>query len=763
MAGAAASPAGSAAGDSLSAADDYTVRMLGIRVNTVSKNHVTRVLQDERGRLLVDEETLATAGLTVPDSPSAQRNGRRYYALTSIPELGYTIDEDRQELVLDAGAAGFQPLELDGMAGYHALTQQTTPGGFFNYDIVHQSSDFDDTTRGTMEIGIFNALGTGTTTFLASDARSERELTRLNTTWRRDWPERTRTLSLGDTISRSASWGRSVQFAGIQWGTNFDTRPDFITFPLPRISGETTVPASIDLYTNDRRRLQEQLRPGPFSLENIPATVGINQVQMVIQDVLGRERVITRPFYVSQSLLRKGLQDFTYEAGAIRRNYAIHSNDYGRAFFAGTHRLGLSERLTGETRVELVEDQQTAGLGAAWLAGPSLGVITAAAAGSASDAGNGALLSLGVTRRGQRNSYGLLYTWAARKFRQLGLQSDEPAPEKILSTHFGRRVADNVSISLGYTGVDRRDGSDTRLVDVGLSTRVFDRASLHASLLRNLENRETTAWMTLSVPLGSRTSSSLSHVRRGDDQGTRLQLQRNLPPGSGFGYRLSTEDNDNGHDRHRATLQARTDFGSYQADISRLDDQTSYRLNASGGVAVLGGDAFVSRSIDRSFGVVRVGQYPAVRVYHENHLIDRTGPNGMAFIPDMRAFERNRVRVDGGDLPLDARIDTLENTAVPGYRQGALVEFDAESARGALVTLVQESDEPIPAGATVRVIGKDQRFPVARRGQAWVTGLEPVSTLEARWNAHRCTAEIRLPDNPGPVPRIGPVTCKETP
>ncbi|WP_372987118.1 fimbria/pilus outer membrane usher protein [Marinobacter sp.] len=742
---------------------DYVMRMLGICINTITKDHVTRVYQGQRGQLLVDEETLSLCGLTVPDTPRTYQKGRRYYSLDTIPGLRYTIDEARQELVLDAEAAGFDGVRLNREARGPALPQPTAPGGFFNYDIVYHSTDFDRSTSATGEIGVFNELGTGTTTFLAPDMPSRSDLIRLNTTWRRDWPARAQTLSLGDAISNPGSWGRSVQFAGIQWGTNFDTQPDFVTFPLPRIRGETTVPATVDLYTNDRKRLQEEIRPGPFSLENIPATVGVNEVQMVIQDVLGRERVISRPFYVSQSLLKKGLQDFSYEAGATRQNYALRSNDYGRIFLAGTHRLGLSERLTGEARIELVEDQQTAGLGLAWLVEPSVGVITAGAAGSSSDAGNGALLSLGFNRRGRYNSYGLRYTWTARKFRQLGIQPGHPAPEQTLSAHFGIRVAEIVSISLGYTGVERRDGPETRLVDIGLSATVFERVSLHASFLRDLENRESIARLMLSVPLRSRTNASVSHVRQEEGLGTRLQLQRNLPRGAGFGYRLSAEDNPNGYNRHRGTLQARTDFGTYQADVSRLDDQTSYRLNASGGVAALGGKAFVSRSIDRSFGVVRVGKYPEVRVYHENHLIDRTGPDGTAFIPDMRAFERNQIRVAGGDLPLDARINTLDSIAVPGYRQGALVEFDAEPARGALITLVQENGELIPAGATVRIIGKDQRFPVARRGQTWVTGLDPVNKLEARWDGHRCTTEIQLLDTPGPVPRIGPVTCKETP
>lgn len=756
-------PAGAATADS-PAGRGFSMRMLDIRVNTTPMNHVTRVYQDAQGRLLVDEETLAVADLAVPGAPPVLLNGGRYYVLDAIAGLDYRIDEKRQELILQAVAAGFQPLQLRGRSEDFTLPQRPAPGGFFNYDLVYQSTDSEDSTGGAMEIGVFNALGTGTTTVLASqDARGSRELTRLNSTWRRDWPAQARTLSLGDTISRSGSWGRSVQFGGIQWGSNFDTRPDFVTFPLPRIRGETTVPASVDLYTNDLRRLQEDIRPGPFTVEDVPATVGFNEVRMVVRDVLGRERVITQPFYVSQDLLRPGLQDFAYEAGAIRRSYSIRSNDYGRAFLAGTHRLGFSERLTGEARLELVEDQQTAGVGLAWLAGPSLGVITAGAAGSGGDAGNGSLLSLGFDRRGRRNSYGFQYTWAARQFRQLGLQPGEPAPAQTLSAHFGTRVAGNVSASVRYAALDWRDEPDTRFLDISLSASVFDRVSLHASFLRDLENRESIASLTLSVPLGRRTSASVGYVHEKEGAGTRAQVQRSLPRGTGFGYRLSTEESPDGSDRQWGTAQARTDFGSYQADLSRLNGRASYRFNASGGLALLGAGAFVSRSIDESFGVVRVGSYPDVRVYHENQLIDRTDDNGRAFIPDMRAFEKNRIRIDGGDLPLEARIDKLDAIAVPGYRQGALIEFAAEPANGALITIVREDGEPLPPGATVWVRGKTERFPVARRGEAWVTGLGPVTDLVAQWNGHRCAFQVTLPEHPGPLPLIGPVTCREIP
>jgi hypothetical protein len=131
----------------------------------------------------------------------------------------------------------------------------------------------------------------------------------------------------------------------------------------------------------------------------------------------------------------------------------------------------------------------------------------------------------------------------------------------------------------------------------------------------------------------------------------------------------------------------------------------------------------LSRQVDDSFGVVQVGDYENVRVYHENQEIGLTNRSGAAFIPDMRSFDQNQIRIEQEDLPLDAQIEDLDSTAIPGFRQGALISFDVRSANGALMEILQENGKALPAGTTVNVIGRDERFPVARRGEAWVKGL----------------------------------------
>lgn len=741
----------------------YGERLLAARVNGVNFDQVIIMLQTPTGGLLVPADALSVWGMIAPQSLAAiQHQGQVYYSLDDWPGLEYSIDEASQTLIIEAESTTFTPTVIDARRGTFNTPQSGPPGGFFNYDVLYENTDLGgDIASGAFELGVFNRWGVGTTTLLAQGLDADERVVRLNSTWRYDWPAELKTLTLGDSISRPGAWGRSVQFGGIQWGTNFATQPDFITFPLPRFSGETAVPATVELYANDLRRVQEQVQPGPFSVTDIPVITGANEVSLVVRDVLGREQVISQPFYVSQDLLKDGLHDYTYEAGFIRENFSLESNDYGRAFVSGTHRLGFTDRFTGEARAEVLGDQQTAGLTGLLLTKPWLGTVFSSVAGSTGDAGEGALFSLGLDRQGRRFDYGFQTTWTTDEFRQLGLLFDEPAPKQTSLARFGMRLIGNSSISLSYVKIDQRVRDDTSFLNANYNMGLFHGAAFNAFVSHDLERSDTFIGLTVSVALGNRTSASVSHVREEDSHRNQIQVQRNLPRGTGFGYRLLAEDAHGTPDRRQAEVAASTDYGIYRAEAARFGSDMGYRLSASGGGAVLGGNMFLSRRVDDSFGVVQVGDYEGVRVYHENQEIARTNRNGAAFIPDIRSFDENQIRFEQNDLPLDAQIEEMGAVAVPGFRQGALVSFEVRASNGALITILQENGEPLPAGATVNVIGRDELFPIARRGEAWVTGLARENRLQVRWNGRSCSFEITLPEDPGPLPQIGPVVCQE--
>src|SRR5262249_61525862 len=76
------------------------------------------------------------------------------------------------------------------------------------------------------------------------------------------------------------------------------------------------------------------------------------QARLVVRDVLGRETVLVQDFFTHSNLLRKGLSDWSVEAGAVRNNLGIESADYGERFGSGLFRYGLNNSVTLESRAE---------------------------------------------------------------------------------------------------------------------------------------------------------------------------------------------------------------------------------------------------------------------------------------------------------------------------------------------------------------------------------------------------------------------------
>ena len=98
------------------------------------------------------------------------------------------------------------------------------------------------------------------------------------------------------------------------------------------IGGQSRAPSTVELYINDALRQTSQVPTGPFTIDNFPQITGSGQARIVVRDLLGRETVLVQDFFSSTSLLRKGLSDYSFEAGAVRRNLGIDSANYGAGF-----------------------------------------------------------------------------------------------------------------------------------------------------------------------------------------------------------------------------------------------------------------------------------------------------------------------------------------------------------------------------------------------------------------------------------------------
>ena len=733
--------------------------LLTVSINGLYSPHCEHIATLTQGGLAAQSEAFQRWRIPLPDMEPIRHEGREYYPLAAVPGLSFYIDQEKQQLILEAPPKVFFPTRLTERRGFIASTPPPDPGAFFNYDFSADHTQGSRTNHsGLLELGAFNRFGVGTATMLWRDTEEVNNLIRLDTTWTRDDPEDMTRLRLGDTIGRAGSWGRAVRFGGIQWGSSFDTQPGFITIPLPSASGEAALPSTVDVFVNNARRLSRDIPAGPFEIENVPVVTGQGDVQLVVTDLLGRQQIITQSYYASSNLLRAGLSDYSFEAGFIRNNYGIDSDDYGRLVTSATHRYGVTDYFTRELRAELLSDQQTAGISAVYL-WPSLGTANASFALSHGPKGDGELLSFGFQRQARRMSFTAQSRYNSRDFAQIGLTPGPSNPKLSHSASIGYSTPGYGAISLSYLNQSYWGQQDNEIFSANYSVNLGgDYFFTLQALESRSENTNRSLGLSITRAFGANTTANLRHTHQTAGDSSAVQIQRNLPVGPGFGYNLLSEEGINR--RHEARGYWQTDIGTYSAEASKTSNASTYRFGARGGLATMGGGVFASRTISDSFAVVKTGDYPDITIYAENHPVAKTDSSGMAMVPRLRAYDRNSISIDVGELPLDAEIDTLRQEAIPYLRSGIFVDFPVKPSRGATIRITLEDGSPMPSGAIIRIAGLEEEFPVAMRGETFLTGLQENNELIASWNGLECQISLNIPADAGPLPDLGSFVCK---
>ena len=712
-------------------------------------------------RLFAGAQDLRRWRLLLPDTLPLNRDDEDFYALDTLAGLSYELNESSQTLTVQAPPSLFDATKLKGTVTDFSAPTPASPGGFLNYDVSASHAQKRTSTSGLLELGGFAGWGTAQTRLLARDLNGKATAVRLDTTWTRDQPLKVASLRVGDAISGTSSWGGAVRFGGVQWTTNFSTQPGFIAFPLPAVSGEAALPSTVDLYVNSALRMSREVPSGPFSIQDLPVTTGQGDARLVVRDILGREQVITQPFYAAPRLLKPGLQDYSYELGFVRRNFGTDSNNYGRPLAVGTHRLGITEQFTGEIHGELLGHQQNLGLGGVLML-PAAGVLSGSFAASHSDRGVGGLLELGFQRQGRYVSFGVNTQLASQRFAKLGLEPEALAPRQISQMFVNLATTDYGSFTANYTQQAFRDRTGNKILTAGFRRKIGRQGNLTASVTRLLSGDAKTSFnLSLSFPLGNRTNASINTSAQPGREQASLQVNRSVPAGSGVGYRLAAGVGDS--DRLAVEVRAQNGIGSYNLAVDQLEGQTAFRGSASGGVAFLGGSAFLSRRITDSFAVVQVPDYSDVGIYADNQLVARTDADGNALLPRLRPYQKNTVRIELADLPFDAQIDAIQLDAVPYFRSGQLLRFPVKRSRGALLTVVLENGEPLPAGALAEIIEdsgeENEVFPIGLRGELYLTGLGASNRLRVTWLEQRCEFILPYPESTDPLPYLGTYTC----
>jgi len=736
------------------AAEGLQESLVTVRLDGASASEPLLLLRDGT-RIYATGKQLAEWRIKAADLPSLSHNGQRYFLLNAIAGIKLSIDETKQELSLSVPSA---QLELTRISyGKVPLGDEVTSGSgaFVNYDVSAQVIDGEKSVAGVFEAGVFTGPGVGLSNFVARWSAGQTQFVRLDSNWTIDDPAHMRSVRIGDSISRGGVGGAPVRFAGLQLARNFAVQPGFITMPLPTLSGSAAVPSVVDVYVNNTLRDQRSVPPGPFEITDVPIVTGNGDVQLIVRDLLGREQIVTTPYYASSTLLRKGLLDYSYEVGFLRKAFGIESNDYGAPMFSGTDRYGFTDSVTGEAHLEVTPGVQSLGAGVETILG-DFGHAEGLVATSHSSEGEGFFAGLGLDRRTRDLSIGLHAEFTTRDYRSISTPPGRLEPASVIQAFLGIPLGPG-SLAFSYIHRNGRTEPDIDSLGISSSLRLGRLGSLYIAAQKGFTgDRATAAEVSLLVPFG-RTSASVDASVRNGSPTLQSTIQRNLPFGDGLGYRFYASVG--GIRSVDGSLKLRTDFGDYGSEVTWTDGRSGIRLSTAGGIGLVNGTLFASRQLDQSFAMVHVGDYPGVRVYADNQLAGRTDGNGTLVIPQLRPFDRNQLRIEAADLPLDAEVESDKLTVRPYDRHGVTVKFGVTPSNGALIKILAPGGAPLPAGSTVRIEGQQKDFVSAPGGEVYLTGLRADNVVTAYWSGKLCKISLHFKDGADPMPNLGDFKC----
>ncbi len=517
------------------------------------------------------------------------------------------------------------------------------------------------------------------------------------------------------------------------------------------------MPSTVDVFVNGRPVASEQVPPGPFSIDRLPVLTGAGQLQVVVTDALGRQQIITQPYYSGTALLREDLAEYSVELGSVRQDYGKHSFSYGDAIGVAAYRRGISNTLTAGARAEAQGNGIYAlGGDAAWQTGQA-GILTAQLAAGGDGSQAGVLAGVGVERSGPTVSAFAQLQYASRDFLQSGMSELLYTPKQRTFAGLGFNLGQYGNAQLAYGRQSYYDADTVGTVglnySIGLGTLGY--LGLYASYSA-ADTSDTNLLLTWSMPVGDRRTVSASLQRSstpsayGGGVEGEVTFQRDLPVGRGLGYRASLST----AERQDASLAYQGSAGIATIDYSRRDGESGLRLGAAGALAVTGAGVMPARQLNQSFAVVQVADYP--------------GPDGLRRQPAGRAHRRARSRAgrrrcartrttpSASTRPRcrwTAAWRSRRSRVTPAYRSGALVRFPVERALAATMRVLQADGTPVPAGATARL--GTASFPVVLDGLLYVEGLHDTARLQVEWNGGQCTVEARRPAGNDPVPDLG--------
>lgn len=740
------------------------------------------------GALLVSTDTLKSLRIRTEGRPTVGIDGEDWVNLNAYPKLTYALDLANQQIRLEGEPEVFYPTRVDLQPEEPDIAPTANPGIALNYGAaVAGSPDTGQTNYSAfLNAAAFASPGVIVSNWIWGHSSGQTNVLRLQTTAIRDMPTRISALRLGDVRTPSGGFGGSLPVAGIQYATNFATRPYLLITPTALLTAATRRDAGlqirVDPFGDGTVRAVpvagSQVPYGPVEVVNLPVYQN-GRYRLLLRDGSGNLVESSQANFFARGLLRQGLSEFDYALGA--RRDSIANNRYTTPAAGFDHRYGLTRWLTLEGHLEADRERQAAGFGGRFRV-PWLGVAAATVAASRRDrGGSGKFASLSFENRYASFSYAGLAQCNGRNFTTISGARGDTACSAFASLGTPLPWGDRISTVLGQR--IPRDAPTQRNYGLNYVTHV-PRLSLTVSAgvswIETAGDSTWTARANLNMPLGApfrlagdrpkrrlRFRPTTTQVAMDGTQGEftdpRVRL-RAVTRGNFAGRTLALGASTTLAGPNVNTLSAGWSGRKVNAAINATESDGSEFLSASAssGLVYIDRSVFTTRPVLNSFALVDLGED------NDGVFINgaRANRNGKALVTPLTPYVPNELRIDVSDLPLSAAQRAQTVTVTPRFRSGVVLRPTLPRFQDAIVTIeMQASDgsrKPLPYTAFVQVPKPAQASPVGSGGDVYISGEQGPMRLKVFVQGRQCAIDIELPDAPEDdnILALGPYLCE---
>ncbi len=548
--------------------------------------------------------------------------------------------------------------------------------------------------------------------------------------------------SLGDIVIPVSGYQSSRPMAGISVARNFSLQPYRLTRPIGQFTFFLERPSRVEVYINGQQTQVLQLPAGPQDIRSLSLAGGLNAVQLLITDDLGRIERQNFSAATAGQLLAPGVEQFAYAVGLpTQQEQGARIYDGTRPTLSLNHRLGITDTTTLGSYLHVDPRQQLLGFEGAWAT--SLGNLSTDVAWSHTQGlGSGTAFSL---------RYNLLQT------------GQDPLENRDLGISFEHRDAHFASPADVLPAIGR--GEHT-LVSVSYRQQLYNNTEVSINASQQWGSNPSTQLalgLSRNFDQGLGMNLSFSTINRGGQQEQRIALNLNWRlPQAGQSLQ-STLDTTNGNTSQRLTwnyqspqsvdgwrasvgmntrademgLQARVGYNGYRGEATLTHDQSGSnnltRLTFGTALVFAAGSWGWSRPVTNSFALIK--PHPTLKnqllainpgIYGSSAQADQLGP---AVLPGLDPYQITQLRVDAPQLALGQDLGQENYALLPQYKSGTLITVGTDAT--VLITgILQEHGKPLALGSgTIQSLSDPARRAMTiftnRAGKFALAGLKP--------------------------------------